>query len=711
MLSSIGLTVPFRPMQDGRPAVSVVMPFLGSVEDARAALEALATLDRGPADEVIVADNSPEPVVETAAGANGFDGLRVVRADAERSPYYARNVGAEHARGEWILFVDADCRPAPTLLGDFFAEPVPDEVGALAGRIAPAAGQSEPLARWAASRGVLDQEHAMQLPGGPAAATANLLVRRRAWAEVGGFQEGTGLAGTDHELCWRVARAGWRIEYRGGAVVEHLHRETLREVLRQFAGYAAGDAWLNRRYPGGVPPRRSGRAFARAAAGAVGLGLTGRLERAWMKGVDALVAVAQAVGGLLGNAGPRGALPEPGSDRARRLVVASDRFPYLTAQFVNREIEALREAGWHVRVEAVERPERPLLGGARGIRVDYIEQEGTLDRARAMAGLAARHPLRCIADLARRRRFEPGDRMPLRALAPAALRLGAGGERHVHVHFAALAAANALRIGRIAGVPVSVTPHAQEVYLEPVSLPEKLRQATFTTTVCKYNVTLLERLVPNQAQKLHNIPIGVRPEAHFRRTPYPGGRTVVAVGRLVEQKGFVHLIDAVALLEDRAPVDRLLIAGDGPLRASLAARIAELGIGHRVELLGSLEPGPIRDLIERADLFAVPSVVAADGNRDAVPVVLYEAMAAAVPVVASDEVGLPENVDPSWGRLVAPGEPAALAGAIAELLELPPDRRAEMGEAGAEFIRRERNLAIQTSRLIALIEDAAGETA
>jgi colanic acid/amylovoran biosynthesis glycosyltransferase len=258
---------------------------------------------------------------------------------------------------------------------------------------------------------------------------------------------------------------------------------------------------------------------------------------------------------------------------------------------------------------------------------------------------------------------------------------------------------------------VSVTPHAQEVYLEPVSLPEKLRQATFTTTVCKYNVTLLERLVPNQAQKLHNIPIGVRPEAHFRRTPYPGGRTVVAVGRLVEQKGFVHLIDAVALLEDRAPVDRLLIAGDGPLRASLAARIAELGIGHRVELLGSLEPGPIRDLIERADLFAVPSVVAADGNRDAVPVVLYEAMAAAVPVVASDEVGLPENVDPSWGRLVAPGEPAALAGAIAELLELPPDRRAEMGEAGAEFIRRERNLAIQTSRLIALIEDAAGETA
>jgi colanic acid/amylovoran biosynthesis glycosyltransferase len=694
-------------MQANRPSVSVVMPFLGSAEEARSALAALATLDLGPTDEVIVADNSPVAVVAAVAGRAGHPGLRVVRADAERSPYYARNVGAEHASGEWLLFTDADCRPAPSLVDDFFREPVAADTGALAGRIVPAAEQEAPMARWARSRGVLSQEHAIDLPGGPAAATANLLVRRNAWAQVGGFQEGTGLAGTDHEFCWRVADAGWRIEFRPEAVVEHLHRETLRRTLAQFAGYAAGDAWLNRRRPGGVPPKQVGRAFARGVGGAAWFALTARFERAWMKGVDALVAGAQAIGGLRGNAGPRDRVPQEAADPARAIVVACDRFPLLTTQFISREIVALHEAGWRVRVEAVERPERPVLGGARGIRVDYIEEEGTLDRISAMAALALRHPLRCLRDLFERRGLEPADRMPLRAIAPAALRLGAGGERHVHVHFAALAAANALRAGRIAGVPVSITPHAQEVYLEPVSLPEKIARAAFVTTVCEYNFELLRRLAPEHAQKVHNIPIGVRPEAHFRDTSYPGGRTVVAVGRLIEQKGFVHLVDAVALLERSEPVDRLLIAGDGPLRAELEARIAEHGVGHRIELLGSLEPGPIRELIERADVFAVPSVVAADGNRDAVPVVLYEAMAAAVPVVASDEVGLPENVRPEWGRLVPPGDPAELAAAISELLALPAAERAAMGEAGAAFIRSERDLATQTARLIELIEAAS----
>jgi glycosyltransferase involved in cell wall biosynthesis len=72
-------------------------------------------------------------------------------------------------------------------------------------------------------------------------------------------------------------------------------------------------------------------------------------------------------------------------------------------------------------------------------------------------------------------------------------------------------------------------------------------------------------------------------------------------------------------------------------------------------------------------------------------------------VVASDEVGLPEVVRPDWGRLVPPGDTAALSAAISELLALPVEERREMGRAGRAFVLEECNLTCETERLVALI--------
>ena len=481
--------------------------------------------------------------------------------------------------------------------------------------------------------------------------------------------------------------------------------------------YAAGDAWLNRRRPGSVPKPRLAAPLARAAAGIAGFAVSGQFDRARMKAIDAVVVTAQAVGYRMGNSAPRAAAEvTEGSDPSvphasgPGVVVATDYFPVLTEQFVTREVEALRTAGRRVRVEAIARPERPLEGGARELEVNWLEDEGTLDRVRALASVAARHPLRSLADLRARRDLDPGERMPLRAIAPAARRLERGGERHVHVHFAALAAADAIRIGRIAGVPVSVTPHAHEVYAEPRGVREKLGAAAFVTTVCEYNVERLRALAPPEAgPRIHDVPIGIDSERLARRTPPPGGRTVLAVGRLVPQKGFEHLIEAAALLERDEPLERLVIAGAGPLRAELAERAESLGLAERVTLTGPVEPDRVRELMESADLFAMPSVVAPDGNRDAVPVVVLEALALELPVVASDEVGLPEVVRPEWGRLVAPGDAAALAAAIVELLALPLESRAELGAAGRAFVREHRDLRRQTERLLELIDGAANE--
>lgn len=365
----------------------------------------------------------------------------------------------------------------------------------------------------------------------------------------------------------------------------------------------------------------------------------------------------------------------------RRLVVFVDAFPELSETFVLNEIHALREVGWEVRVEAT-RPAALPLHSRDLPQLDYLPEGGGWG---ALARLAARHPLRVARDLVLRWRWRRDEEIhPLRALATVAARLR---EPHIHVHFAATAALDAMRIALLTGVPYSVTTHAYDIFKEPRNLDEKLRRARFTVTVCDYN----NRHLPRPA---HTIVMGVDPDAFRRRRPHAEGREVLAIGRLVEKKGFRDLAAAAELLDGA----RVRIVGEGPLRAELE--------GTRVELLGARAPEEVRELLEETAVLAMPCVVAADGDRDSMPVVVKEALAMEVPVVATDEVGLPEVVKPEWGRLVPPGDPRALAAAIEELLSLPAAERAAMGRAGRAWVVERCNVMTETAKLARLIEAA-----
>jgi glycosyltransferase involved in cell wall biosynthesis len=246
-----------------------------------------------------------------------------------------------------------------------------------------------------------------------------------------------------------------------------------------------------------------------------------------------------------------------------------------------------------------------------------------------------------------------------------------------------------------------------DIYKLPRNLEEKLGAADLVTSGCDYTVRDLQRIAGHEADgRVARIVMGVDPEHFRRRRPYPGGRTVVAVGRLVEKKGFVHLIRAAAHPALAGSVERVSIVGEGPLREHLEAEIERLGVGDVVELAGRREPDEVRDLLESADVLAMPCVVAADGDRDSMPVVVKEALAMEVPVVVSEEVGLPELVRPEFGRLVPPADSDALAEALAELLSLPPEQRAEMGRAGRAFVAERANVHIETARLSELFESA-----
>jgi len=368
-----------------------------------------------------------------------------------------------------------------------------------------------------------------------------------------------------------------------------------------------------------------------------------------------------------------------------RLAVLVDRFPVLTETFVAEEVRALREQGHEVTIEA----EAP--GDGHG-DARYRADDAPARRRTDLAWLAARHPLRCLADLAARPRWRRDEWVPsLRELAPVARRVHERGDEHLHGHFARGAALTALRLGRLLGLPYSVTAHAWDVFLAPANLREKLERAAVAFTVCEYNARHLREIAPGA--RLDVVVMGVDPERFRRARPLPRTRTVVAVGRLVEKKGFTVLADAVAGLDGV----RLVIAGEGPQRPLLER--------PGVELLGARSPDEIRALLEEADVLAMPCVVAADGDRDSMPVVVKEAMAMELVVAASDEVGLPECVAPPWGRLVPPGDPEALAAAIEELLALSAEERAAAGAAGRAWVCEHADVRTESARVARAIAD------
>jgi GT2 family glycosyltransferase len=369
-----------RATPSARPAVSVVLPFAGNEAAAAKAVDALLAIERHAGDEIIVVDNSGTKSVHNP------EGIRVLTADAERSAYYSRNVGADAASNSWLLFVDADCRPYPDILDRYFDEPLPDDIGACIGEVVGDPDQNALVARYARKRGHLTQYVHWASQFRPWGITANLLVRREAWESVGGFLEGIRSAG-DTEFSWRLQDAGWALAYRPDAIVEHHHRDSLRRLSRQAARYGAGKAWILRRYPGSFSSRGFLHEMARSAAGVVVWTVTGRFERAAFKALDALYVISNKAAGLLSNTPP----VERPSRTETRVAAIAGAFPALDDPSA---VEQVTELGAGAPVEARARPVRVDRAAARSLPIAWAEDDGHLRRGAAVAWLTARHPLR-----------------------------------------------------------------------------------------------------------------------------------------------------------------------------------------------------------------------------------------------------------------------------------------------------------------------------
>jgi GT2 family glycosyltransferase len=284
-----------------RPPVSVVVPFVGDRGAAELLSSHLRFLVLRSGDEVIVADNTSRGIAADAVDTS----VLVVRATAERSAYHARNAGARAAVNDWILFLDADCRPLPDLIDVYLALPAAEGCGAIAGTIVGSPDQGALVARYARARGFLNLAGGAEGPDWRIAVGGNLLVRRTAFEGVGGFAEGI-RSGGDVDFSRRLQRAGWTIDRRPAALVEHRHRERLLPFLATIARYAAGSRWLNARYPGYSPRWPLTRQLALSARDAAVLAARGRREEGVFRALDGLGLVAHNVGYLAGNSARSG---------------------------------------------------------------------------------------------------------------------------------------------------------------------------------------------------------------------------------------------------------------------------------------------------------------------------------------------------------------------------------------------------------------------
>jgi glycosyltransferase involved in cell wall biosynthesis len=147
------------------------------------------------------------------------------------------------------------------------------------------------------------------------------------------------------------------------------------------------------------------------------------------------------------------------------------------------------------------------------------------------------------------------------------------------------------------------------------------------------------------------------------------GARLLFVGRLVEKKGVPYLIHAMGHLRTLSPMTKLLLVGDGPERSAVEALVSELGLDANVEFAGAVPNDQLPTYYASADIFVAPSVVSTEGDTEGLGVVILEAAASGLPIVASDIGGITDIVQhEQTGLLVEPGDPQAIALAVNRLI-------------------------------------------
>lgn len=404
-------------------------------------------------------------------------------------------------------------------------------------------------------------------------------------------------------------------------------------------------------------------------------------------------------------------------DGAGAIAYLARTLPTVSETFVIREIVALRRLGAEVRLFSVYKPDRvsrhPELPDAAAEAVTLF-RPADLRFTASHAYFALTSPGRyfgCFRNyvLAPRESWKKKLRCFFHFLMSpyTAWRMREEGVAHVHAHFANIAASVAMMAAHLLDIPFSFTVHAYDIFRDDLLMTEKLAGAKFVAVCSRFNEAyLLEHYPEAMNPRMELVRYGIDP-ASFSGCLSESPRdvsSILAVGRLVETKGFHTLIQACGFLRDRGLKFKCTIIGAGPEAARLEGLVHNLDLGESISLAGERHPAEVLGFYPRADLFVMPSCVR-NNDRDGIPNVLLEAMLSEVPVISTRVSGIPELVrHGETGLLVEPDDPAALADAMERLLR-DRDLAAHLSSGGKDLVLREFDIRKSAERLLELFRE------
>jgi glycosyltransferase involved in cell wall biosynthesis len=413
--------------------------------------------------------------------------------------------------------------------------------------------------------------------------------------------------------------------------------------------------------------------------------------------------------------------PEP-----LRVGFVVKRYPRYSETFIVREILAHEQAGLAIEIFAMRPPNdghfQDLIARVRApVNYLYFPAEGLLPEQLSAVMLRANSFWEALSKtstvLPRFWSALEGVRQEeasnIYQGAQLAYQVRQKGIQHLHAPFANEPATVARLGARFAGVSFSFTARAKDIFhetVQPDNLRNKLKDAAAVVTVSDYHVNYLRSTYGPLAARVQRIYNGLDLEEFPYQSPLDRPPLVVAIGRLVEKKGFADLLQACALLSGRVPSFTCQIFGSGVLKTELRAQIERLGLRGRVEMMGPRPQGEIIKAVQGAAVLAAPCIVCKDGDRDGLPNVIQEALALGTPVVSTNVTGIPEVVrHGETGLQIPQHDPPALARALERLLA-DGELRVRLATAARRLIETEFDIRRNTERRRALFRDAAGRS-
>lgn len=396
-----------------------------------------------------------------------------------------------------------------------------------------------------------------------------------------------------------------------------------------------------------------------------------------------------------------------------RLGYLVPEWPAQTHAFFWRELSALRSFGAEVVVFSTRRPD------ADACRHDFASEARTSTRylfpprLEASTRVLARRPeltRRALAYVASLDETPTRERAKLLALLPCAADLVAHAEAlgltHVHVHSCANTAHLAHLAHLLGGPPYSLTLHG-DLPVYGVDHAHKMSDAAFVAAVTRpLQAQILETAKLSDAQ-VPIIPMGVDTD-RFRpvaRDAKAGRLRIATIARLNPVKGHAYVLEAVHRLRERGLDIDYVIAGDGPHRGAIEARVRELGLSEVVSFAGTVSEAGVLDILHSVDAF----VLASEGMGEAAPVSVMEAMACGVPVVCSRIGGTGDMIAHEVnGLLIAQGDVDALTQQLARLASDLPFR-ARIGAAARRQALKEFDYRTMAQRLYGAIAHSAAD--